>query len=194
MPSPIRRATLEITTTVRFHDSAASLLSACQSAFKARERDANIIYPFAVKSKYLDSQSPTTSRPHVTRRNSVKAYTAAPIVHTNSDTETEDEDASVKQAVPSQFWLSLWTNRGRQSTLDLVLSCTKGPIGDYPIFLYSNVSDEVLTFDWIKPRIDFLISRLRSCVSSRRVFSVFGTSRSVEVFVRLSNLFPLFSL
>lgn len=173
---PIRRPTLE-TTFVRYHSTASALLASCQNDFMLRERDANILLPFALKAKYTEPQSPVN-----VRRNSIKPR--SPILTNESDTESSDNDILKTPISPvtkdEQFWLSLWTTRGRQpAQLDMVLSCTTGPIGKYPIFLYSNVPDDELTPEWIVPRIELLVKHLRCSLSSKRVFSVFGKSPAV---------------
>ncbi|KAG8933442.1 hypothetical protein FRC02_011820 [Tulasnella sp. 418] len=175
---PIRRTSLD-TSFIRFHDSASSLLSSCQAHFKARERDSNIIYPFALKTKSQEPSSPT-SRSNAQLRTYITSSSSS-----GTDSDSEDEYRDIPAKIPEQFWLSLWTTRGRTSSakLDIVLSCTKGPIGDYPVFLYSNVPDECLTQDFLESRIELLVTRLKSCVSSRRVFSVFGPAPLTRAFV-----------
>ncbi|KIO17348.1 hypothetical protein M407DRAFT_85086 [Tulasnella calospora MUT 4182] len=177
---PIRRPTLD-TTFVRYHPTAASLLASCQNDFMLRERDANIILPFAIKTKYAEPQSPVN-----VRRNSIKPR--SPILLNESDTESSDNDIMRTPVSPvtkdEQFWLSVWTSRARQpARLDMVLSCTTGPIGKYPVFLYSNVPDDDMTSEWIVPRIELLVKRLRCCLSTKRVFSVFGPVPLTRAFV-----------
>ncbi|KAG8980544.1 hypothetical protein FRB90_007651 [Tulasnella sp. 427] len=184
---PIRRPTLD-TTTVRYHPTATSLLAACHNDFMLRERDANIILPFALKTKYAEPASPVNGR-----RNSMKPVRSASLLLPNeSDTDSDSDSTTLfKSSSPTspvlkdeQFWLSVWTSRGRQpAKLDLVLSCTTGPIGKYPIFLYSNVPDDELTSEWVVPRIELLVKHLRSTAGFKRVFSVFGPVPLTRAFV-----------
>ncbi|KAG9010300.1 hypothetical protein FRB94_010650 [Tulasnella sp. JGI-2019a] len=179
--TPIRRSTTS-SIVIRFHNSATDLLANCQSDLKARERDANIILPFALKAKHGESSSSSTSSaPHNPK------FLPQITTSFSSDSESSDDEAVPALTSPTkvdQFWLSAWTSRGRQpAKLDMVLSCTNGPIGKYPVFLYSNVPDEDLTSVLVIPRIDALVARLRSLVTSKRVFSVFGPVPLTQPFV-----------
>lgn len=155
---------------VRYHNSAASMLASCQNDMMTRERDANIILPFALKAAKSPAPGPVRRQ---SRSNTILLPSA------DSDTDSDDDimhtpvsPTSSSSSKDDQFWLSVWT----RNQLDIVVSCTNGPIGKYPIFLYSNVPDEVLTSAWVKPRIELLVKRLRACLSAKRVFSVFGKS------------------
>ncbi|KAG8852832.1 hypothetical protein FRB96_008520 [Tulasnella sp. 330] len=184
--TPVRRSTSS-SVVIRYHSSASDFLANCQSDLKTRERDANIIYPFALKAKHAESSSSSTSSPTTTT--SHPRFCPSITTSFTSDSETSDDETSAPApASPSkndQFWLSAWTVHGRQpAKLDMVLSCTNGPINKYPIFLYSNVPDEDLATSFVQPRIDALVSKLRSCVKSKRVFSVYGPVPLAQSFVR----------
>ena len=63
----------------------------------------------------------------------------------------------------------------RQSpSVDFVLSCTEGSLGQYPIFIFTPISPAHLDHDFIAPRLESIASALRQAVPTGRVFSVFA--------------------
>ncbi|KAG8902185.1 hypothetical protein FRB99_004791 [Tulasnella sp. 403] len=103
--------------------------------------------------------------------------------HARKISKTENSHQATG-SLPKQFWLSVWTvTRSGTRTLDLVLACTANQLGDYPIFLYSNVPASQLTPTFLNQRISLLIERLLELVSPTRVFSVFSPSALTSAFV-----------
>ncbi|KAJ7597401.1 hypothetical protein C8J56DRAFT_318445 [Mycena floridula] len=100
---------------------------------------------------------------------------------------TEDEVNMSTETDPLNevFWLTLWTTSGPSELprLDIVLACTKGALGNHPIFLWSP-PDYILTDRWLSERIKKLVQYLENCVENRRVFSVFGKAPLIEEFGR----------
>lgn len=131
---------------VRVYDHASQLPGTVWEAFRLREREANIMYPHALKSCLYDG------------------------------------------APAPQFWLTCSSyaasSDGRQ-TLDLVLSCTEGAMGSYPIFIFANTSSRQLSPEWLRSRLDALIQRLLEHVDETRVFSVFAPEVVTREFAQM---------
>ena len=93
------------------------------------------------------------------------------------------DDAPVQQ-----FWMTCSTyitsNDDRQ-TLDLVLSCTEGAMGSYPLFIFANTSSRHLSPEWLRSRLDALIQRLLGQVDASRVFSVFAPEAVTREFAQM---------
>ncbi|KZV76935.1 hypothetical protein PENSPDRAFT_673129 [Peniophora sp. CONT] len=131
---------------VRVYDHASKLPASVWEAFRLREREANVMYPHALKSRLYDgAQGP-------------------------------------------QFWLTcssyIASNDDRQ-TLDLVLSCTEGAMGSFPIFIFVNTSPRHLSPEWLRSRLDAMIQRLLGQVDASRVFSVFAPEPVTREFAQM---------
>ncbi|KAJ4470817.1 acyl-CoA N-acyltransferase [Lentinula aciculospora] len=69
------------------------------------------------------------------------------------------------------------------STLDLVLSCTRSEMGKYPIFIVATVPFSQLTFQFLAPRVYNLVLALeRAVISLRRVYSIFAPDIIAHLF------------
>lgn len=99
----------------------------------------------------------------------------------------QDRSASnpSQPALPPSLWIAIWTTcphvpQGR--TLDLIIALTAGPVGPRPLFIASPHTSPTLTPNFLRPRIDRLVSELLNEVPVDRVFSMFGMSCSSDVF------------
>lgn len=129
---------------VRDYDHASKLPSTVWDAFRTREREANIMYPHALKSCLYDDNQ--------------------------------------------QFWITCSTHIASgddRQTLDLVLSCTEGAMGSYPLFIFANTSSRHLTPEWLRSRLEALIQRLLAKVDASRVFSVFAPEAITREFAQM---------
>lgn len=82
--------------------------------------------------------------------------------------------SSSSSSTSPEFWLVV---RSRGS-VDFVLSCTNGPMGTYPIFIWCGRPIRTMSNDFIRERMNILAVRLLEALrhSPRRVYSVFGMS------------------
>ncbi|TBU45252.1 hypothetical protein BD309DRAFT_860636 [Dichomitus squalens] len=82
------------------------------------------------------------------------------------------------------LWVVLWDIRYATSSpsVSFVLSCTTGPLGTYPIFIFTPLSATHLSYSSISPRILAVVDALRGHVPPERVFSVFATDNIADVF------------
>ncbi|KAI9060558.1 hypothetical protein FKP32DRAFT_1577631 [Trametes sanguinea] len=93
--------------------------------------------------------------------------------------------AKLVQSDASLASCNLWTvcqTVGQNSEVMFVLSCTRGPIGDYPIFIYTPLSRDVLTDDFLNLPILSMVRALQANVSPERVFSVFALDAVADKF------------
>ncbi|KAF9270705.1 hypothetical protein L218DRAFT_914980 [Marasmius fiardii PR-910] len=143
---------------VRQHSRAEDFLSVAFNHLKGEEASANIVLAHAWSLK--------TTLPG----GSVQRH-----VSDHSDAELQN---------PSSFWITVWKpcSQGREGTvLSLVLSCVRGELGNYPVFLWMP-HDRVLREDCMGAVIEVAVTRLASLVSPKRVFSVFGELSVVKAF------------
>ncbi|KAF4563103.1 hypothetical protein EYR40_007177 [Pleurotus pulmonarius] len=82
----------------------------------------------------------------------------------------EQEQHAVRHG---EFWITCCTP-GSPSSVDLVLSCTDGPVKKYPIFIASIHPYARLTPDFLDERIYILAEALAKVVSPSRVYSVYA--------------------
>lgn len=73
-------------------------------------------------------------------------------------------------------WLVCSTSRPGSCTpsVDFILSCTGGPLGSYPLFIYTPIPTIQLAPSYYVPRMHSLIRKLQQSVPPERVFSVFA--------------------
>ncbi|TFY81996.1 hypothetical protein EWM64_g2024 [Hericium alpestre] len=72
-----------------------------------------------------------------------------------------------------------------EPTLDFVLSCTQGAFGSYPLFIVPIAPFEDLTADYLRPRLEQLVSAVLREVPVERVFSVFAPDPVTYMFADL---------
>lgn len=83
---------------------------------------------------------------------------------------------------PDEFWIVCSTRRGSEKVLDFMLSCTYGITGKYPVFIYSPKSESDLTRTFIDARVELMVAKLLTVVSTRRVYSVFANDAVARSF------------
>lgn len=76
--------------------------------------------------------------------------------------------------VVDDFWLVVQSNAGE---VEFVVSCTNGPLGGYPIFIWCGRPVSTMSREFIHQRMTLATQHLLKSLSSpKRVFSVFGKS------------------
>lgn len=95
--------------------------------------------------------------------------------------------ASPPKAGDDQLWIILYDPTGKD--VEFVLSCTRGLLGNYPIFVFTPKSSAQLAREEaegkdIPNRLSQLALRLLNEVPSDRVFSVFSVAYVAEKFAR----------
>ncbi|KZT30897.1 hypothetical protein NEOLEDRAFT_1126557 [Neolentinus lepideus HHB14362 ss-1] len=82
---------------------------------------------------------------------------------------------SEKEQLDGQSWIVCTTQLNAHfPSVDFILSCTEGPLGNYPIFIFSNIPSSQLTESYANPRLREMARELHRLVPSQRVFSVFA--------------------
>lgn len=83
----------------------------------------------------------------------------------------------------SGLWVTCTTSQGfGESTLDFILSCTEGPLGSYPVFIFTPYPAKEHHSDYSRRRIRSMVHRLAKSVPSERVFSVFAPEQITRLF------------
>ncbi|KAI0721390.1 hypothetical protein C8T65DRAFT_601521 [Cerioporus squamosus] len=85
----------------------------------------------------------------------------------------------------ADFWVVVWdlTKPSESSAAVLfVLSCTTGPLGPYPIFIFTPLPSVLLVGAFVRPRILAMVRALRAVVAPERVFSVFALDALTDAF------------
>jgi hypothetical protein len=78
----------------------------------------------------------------------------------------------------------LWITCNLYSTVELVLACTPGDMGDYPVFIFTSLPSNQLTTEYLRPRIELLAEALRGEPGSiQRAYSVYSPSPITKLFV-----------
>ena len=82
------------------------------------------------------------------------------------------------------LWVVLWDVRDAASSpsVTFVLSCTAGPLGTYPIFIFTPLPVTQLSYNAIRPRMFAIVDALRRHVPPERVFSIFAIDTIANVF------------
>lgn len=87
---------------------------------------------------------------------------------------------------PGQFWITCHSRQGRTTALELVLSCTEGSLGTYPIFIYSHrpvpKSSSRMFLSHLHACISAVIKTLSGVTPPQRVFSVFSLAPITQIF------------
>jgi len=87
-----------------------------------------------------------------------------------------------------QLWMTCSTphpNTNEDAALDFILSCTEGPLGSYPIFIFATAPPEDLVKDYLHSRLNALVLHLLALVSPSRVFSVFAPEPVTQEFAQI---------
>jgi hypothetical protein len=94
------------------------------------------------------------------------------------------------QPVGSQLWLVSFSPR-----IEFILSCTDGPLGTYPIFIFTPIPFNELVGKDLDAPMTSLCHALLATAGRQRVFSVFAVQPIAEAFVRqwslLANITPV---
>lgn len=118
-------------------------------------------------------------------------YTNTVLPHLNKRRAEENERYPARQG---EFWITCCTP-GSPSTVDLVLSCTDGPVDKYPIFIASIHPHARLTQDFLEERIDILVEALAKVVSPSRVYSVYAAEpisvKFAQVWAQRTGIQPM---
>jgi len=87
----------------------------------------------------------------------------------------------------SNIWLVCSTSGPSSFTasVDFVLSCTEGPLGSYPLFIYTPIPSIQLDPRHYIPRLRSLVHSLQQAVPSERVFSIFALEDVARAFASL---------
>ncbi|TFY55248.1 hypothetical protein EVG20_g9390 [Dentipellis fragilis] len=95
--------------------------------------------------------------------------------------------AKVAGANDSQLWMTCSTFRSARDDpdLDLILSCTEGPLGSYPVFIIPTAPFHDLHDEYLYPRLELLISRILLEIPQERIFSVFAPEPISIAFTKL---------
>lgn len=149
----INTATIDVV----LYYSAADVLREVGHALYNREREANALLPRLEKLAHQQRKD----NPH----------TAA------QSTKSDGHSASWTP----DFWLVVRSApaAGNERTIDLILSCTNGLMGAYPIFIWAARPVRSMAKDFLQARLNVLAKQLLSSLTSpKRVFSIFGKSFS----------------
>ena len=71
------------------------------------------------------------------------------------------------------------------ASIDFVLACTEGPLGNYPIFIFTPIAPTSLHYDHLYPRLEAIADALYTAVRVERVFSVFALEAVTTAFASI---------
>ena len=89
---------------------------------------------------------------------------------------------------PGQFWITCHSRQNDVTTLEFVLSCTEGPLGPYPVFIYAHrpnwqsSSSSCTSRAHLNTGISTLAKTLHGLVPPARVFSIFSLTPVTHAF------------
>ena len=84
------------------------------------------------------------------------------------------------------LWITCTTsNPFATPIIDFVLSCTEGPLGSYPIFLFTTIPKSEQHSEYCLRRIRHIVRRLARLVPPERIFSVFAPDQVTSVFASM---------
>jgi hypothetical protein len=93
------------------------------------------------------------------------------------------EERSGQPPPLGERWIVYYSNYP-SPTVDFILSCTHGPLGSYPIFIFTPHPYERLEDWFIRPRIRLIVQSLLQHVDRSRVYSVFAPEPVTLVFTQ----------
>ncbi|KAH9951033.1 hypothetical protein B0H21DRAFT_776417 [Amylocystis lapponica] len=95
--------------------------------------------------------------------------------------------ASVASSRREDLWIVCATRRsgGASPSLEFILSCIQGPLGSYPIFIYTPFSSRQIRTESHRSRITSLVNALQKNVAPERVFSVFALEPITRMFAAI---------
>ena len=81
------------------------------------------------------------------------------------------------------LWITCTTSeRFTTTSLDFVLSCTRSPLGDYPVFIFTTLPSREHDCEHARRRICSIVRLLAQNVRLERVFSVFAPEQITRIF------------
>ncbi|KAH7927274.1 hypothetical protein BV22DRAFT_1103798 [Leucogyrophana mollusca] len=86
------------------------------------------------------------------------------------------------QVSARQVWI---TYAPPDHPVEFVLSCTEGPLGTYPVFIFTSIAFAELDEDYLEHPLHLLARALHDVVDIERVFSVFAVRPVTTVFVKI---------
>lgn len=90
----------------------------------------------------------------------------------------QEEETERRPSEKGQFWLVCRS----AEQVDFILSCTNGPLGTYPICIYTPHPANQMTETFCRPRLNKLVNALHKHVDQKRVFSVFAFEAVSRIF------------
>ncbi|KAI0652105.1 acyl-CoA N-acyltransferase [Trametes meyenii] len=81
----------------------------------------------------------------------------------------------------SDLWIICWSVDAESSVL-FIASCTTGPLGPYPVFIFTPLLLDELVHDVTRPCIQLIVGALRDYVAPERIFSVFALDAVADTF------------
>ncbi|KAG6816588.1 hypothetical protein H0H87_004814 [Tephrocybe sp. NHM501043] len=78
----------------------------------------------------------------------------------------------------SNLWIVCTTN----STIEFILSVTEGPMGAYPVFIFTPLPLEYLVDSYIRPCIRSMVVALAAAIPVSRVYSIFSVEPVTVIF------------
>ncbi|KZT05843.1 uncharacterized protein LAESUDRAFT_680336 [Laetiporus sulphureus 93-53] len=87
----------------------------------------------------------------------------------------------------ADVWLVCYSHQHGSGTpsVDFVLSCTEGPFGPYPVFIFTPIPSTKLDPHHFLPRLEVLAYTLQQAVPPERVFSVFALETITRAFAAI---------
>lgn len=80
------------------------------------------------------------------------------------------------------LWIVCRSDDDLENPLDFVLSCTRGPLGNYPIFIFCALPAIQHEVSFLVPRVRHLANVLHKLVPLDRVYSVFALDVVTRIF------------
>ncbi|KAJ2918045.1 hypothetical protein MD484_g2353, partial [Candolleomyces efflorescens] len=111
----------------------------------------------------------------VLEANAAKANTILPILLKCRD---EERKGIVNN---DNLWLVCYDSSARTG-IEYIVSCTKGMMGDYPIFVLATKARQVLKDDEVYDAMQAIGEALDTCIPRQRAYSVFAVDRVAEAF------------
>ncbi|KAJ8517526.1 hypothetical protein ONZ45_g5311 [Pleurotus djamor] len=101
-----------------------------------------------------------------------------------------ESDGYAAKAFDGEFWITCSTptsassSSSSEAALDLMLSCTNGPVGKYPIFIATTHPHSSLSPDFLQERMAAIVDLLCQKTHPSRVYSVYAPKPISEAFAK----------
>lgn len=98
--------------------------------------------------------------------------------------KAENLSSTIPQNAGEDIWIVLWDTRGSKASpsMAFILSCTTGPLGRHPIFIYTPLSSASLEHVGTSLWLLAIARALSAIVPPERVFSVFAEDSIADQF------------